>query len=369
MRSSGAEDAGGQGRHIAVALVGPDVHGRAPGGMATISLSLAGSLSGRDGFSVQTISNFDEGGVGRRIWAPLRAAAKLVLSRKSIDVVHLQVATGLSIERELVLALVSRGLGHSVVVQFHGAGQIDDYRNGTTLHQACYRLLMRLSSCNMALGSHAYRWISETAGHRPVALVPNGVEVPEEPKPFSGDTGSVLFVGRMGERKGTFDLLEAAGQMVGEGNECKVVLAGDGDLDGVRRMLDRDSALRERVSVLGWRSSQEVQSLMEEAWVLALPSYAEGLPMAVLEAMASGRPVIVGRVGEVEDMVEDGVTGRLVEPGDIGALASALKNVLADRDWAERAGREGLRLVRDKFDKDEIVSTLCRIYEDAVSAR
>jgi glycosyltransferase involved in cell wall biosynthesis len=356
-------------RNISVALVGPDVNGRAPGGMAAISLSLSNSLNCLDGFSVQTISNFDEGGVGRRIWASLRAAVQLVLSRKSTDVVHFQVATGLSIERELALALVARGLGLSVVAQFHGAGQIEDYRNGTALHKACCRLLMRLSSCNMALGSHAYQWIVETAGDRPAALVPNGVQVHEEPKPFSGGTGVVLFVGRMGERKGTFDLLQAVGQLIGEGTELKLVLAGDGDRDGVQRMLDRDSALSERVSVLGWRSTQEVQALMQEAWVLALPSYAEGLPMAVLEAMASGRAVIVGRVGEVEDMVDDGVTGRLVEPGDIDGLTSALKDVLADRDWAEQAGREGLRLVRDKFDKDQIVSALCQIYEDAAAAR
>ena len=366
MNSDGAMDGRGTARHISVALVGPDVNGRAPGGMAAISLTLARALNSREGFSVRTISNFDEGGVISRIWASLRAAIQIVRSRTSVDIVHLQVATGLSIERELALALVSKGVGHSVVVQFHGAGQIDDYRNGSSLHQACYRLLMKLSSCNMALGSHAFRWIRETAVDTPSALVPNGVPVDGEPTAVPDGAGVVLFVGRMGERKGTFDLLDAVGQLIDGGSDLRLVLAGDGDQDGVQRILDLHPALSERVSVLGWRSAEEVQSLMREAWVLALPSYAEGLPMAVLEAMAAGRAVIVGRVGEVEDMVEDGVTGWLVEPGDIDGLAEALKSVLGDHDRAERAGREGLRLVREKFDKDQIVTTLCQIYRAAL---
>jgi glycosyltransferase involved in cell wall biosynthesis len=355
---------------IRVALVCPDIAGRAPGGMASVSRSLAEALSNRAGFSVTTISNFDEGGLGARVRAGLRPIIRVVLSSRSFDLVHIQAATGRSIERELVLALASRAFGLPVVLHFHGAGQIEDFQNGSRLHKLCYRMLMRVTSMNLALGQRTCGWIEQTTGdHRSAKVVPNGVQVQSSVPSLKVAKATFVFVGRLGARKGTFDLLDAVRLLVAEGCDFNVMLAGDGDLEGVRRIVEKDPSLSNVITVLGWQTPEQVQQLIIDAWALVLPSYAEGLPMAALEAMSWGRAIIVSRVGDVEDLVVDGSSGLLVDSGDIEALASALRKVISNRSWAEDAGHLGFQLVSERFNEADVISSLCEVYMDVVSAK
>ena len=137
----------------------------------------------------------------------------------------------------------------------------------------------------------------------------------------------VLFAGRLSPEKGIADLVAAA-------HDLPLVVAGDGPL----RDLVPDA--------LGFVGHDELERLYDEAAVVVLPSYREGLPLAVLEAMAHGRPVVATRVGGIPDLVEDGATGFLVEPGDVDGLRAALLRLLADPELRRRLGNEARRRVR-----------------------
>ncbi len=328
---------------VRVALVGPDIEGGAPGGMATISRTIVRGFADSRSVSVVAIPNFDEGSTRRRLVMGLRAALTVVRRRRELDLVHIQVATGLSIERDLVLAIVARSVGLPVVSQFHGAGQIDDYTEGGAVHRWCYRALVRASH-DLVLGPVALDWLRTIDPGVRAEIVPNGTDVPRRAPAFPDGVPVFTFVGRLGRRKGTYDLLAAVEQLARDGVAVEVRLLGDGDLDAVRRQVAASPELRDRVVVRGWQPEEEVERDITSAWALVLPSYAEGLPMAIVEAMALGRAVVATGVGEVGSLVVPDVNGLLVEPGDIDGLAGAMRRV---RDRRGPGRTNGHRRPRD----------------------
>lgn len=188
-------------------------------------------------------------------------------------------------------------------------------------------------------------------------VIPSGVEVRRrEPRSRQGPL-VVGAAGRLEYWKG-FDLLIEA--CAGVEQPLRLELFGEGDLRGP---LERQAA---RLG-LETRFHGEVENLperLEQIDVFVLPSRADNLPIVVLEAMANGLPVVAARVGGVPELVEDGVTGLLVEPEDVGALAGAIAAIAADPQRALAFGRSGAERVADNFDAAETARRLARLYQE-----
>jgi glycosyltransferase involved in cell wall biosynthesis len=349
---------------VRVALIGVDTSGAAPGGMATISRALVEGFKADPLIDMFHISNFDEGSVLRRLKLGLGAAWLTFRRRHEIDVVHLQVSTGLSVQRELIIALVARTTGKGIVTQFHGSGQIEDFKQGSTFHRLCYRLLLHLAH-NLVLGSNAADWITSVNSSARVTVVPNGIPVPSSFEDLPVGSPTIVFVGRLGKRKGIFDLLEALERLHARGLGLRLLLLGDGDTDAVHDYLHRAEHLEDSVAVCGWQDEETVRKAIVSAMVLVLPSYAEGLPMAILEALALGRPVIATRVGEIEDVIIDGYNGLLVDSGDIDALSEAIRRITTDPKLAAALGKNGHQFAQKALSTEQMLSSLTDIYVSA----
>jgi glycosyltransferase involved in cell wall biosynthesis len=124
-----------------------------------------------------------------------------------------------------------------------------------------------------------------------------------------------------------------------------------------------DGPLRDRVpGALGFVPHDELERLYDRAAIVVLPSYREGLPLCVIEAMAHGRPVVATKVGGIPELVEDGVTGFLVEPGDAAALRRALQRLLDDPMLRRRLGREGRRRIVERCSLDAVIDATLEAY-------
>ena len=166
-----------------------------------------------------------------------------------------------------------------------------------------------------------------------------------EPGRYGGAGGQgkdLLFVGRLAAVKGLPVLFEAVEQLLPRHPELRLTLIGDGP---DRETLEIEARMRRidgAVHFAGYRSQAEVAEALGESDLFVLPSFAEGLPVVLMEAMAARRPVVTTRIAGVAELVEDGVSGRLVAPGDASQLADALDELLSSpQDWAEMgaAGR------------------------------
>lgn len=148
---------------------------------------------------------------------------------------------------------------------------------------------------------------------------------PHTPVP---DTPRLVCIGRLSEQKGHMLLLEAAGRLAAQGLQFKLILVGDGPLRGEIETLISQLGLQDHVEITGWASNALVQQQILAARAMVLPSFAEGLPVVVMEALALGRPVISTYVAGIPELVEPGVCGWLVPAGSVEALTAVMRHAL-----------------------------------------
>jgi len=176
------------------------------------------------------------------------------------------------------------------------------------------------------------------------------------------DTPRLVCVGRLGEQKGHLVLIEAAARLRDAGVPFHLVLAGEGPMRPAVEALIGREALGDQVEVTGWVDNDRVRREIEAARALVLPSFAEGLPVAIMEALAVGRPVVTTTVAGIPELV-DGQCGWLVPAGSVDRLAAALKEVLsADPERLTEMGTEGRRRVIDEHDVRRSATQLAALF-------
>jgi colanic acid/amylovoran biosynthesis glycosyltransferase len=184
---------------------------------------------------------------------------------------------------------------------------------------------------------------------------------------FSSDPPLIVAIGRLIAKKGFANLIRACALLVEHGRLFRCEIFGEGPLENqLRRQID-DSGLKELVQLPGPKPQHELRERLAGASAFALPSVpeAEGgmdnLPTVIMEAMATGLPVVSTRIGGIPEMVIDNETGFLVEPHDIVALAGAIEKVTNDRSLGQRLGRAGYERAERLFSIEKNVRELCEL--------
>jgi glycosyltransferase involved in cell wall biosynthesis len=224
------------------------------------------------------------------------------------------------------------------------------------------RLARRLAAEMVVLGTPAQRELRSAGVDSRIVpnAVPFGVELIgaydhlKESQPFR-----VLFVGALGASKGCFELLDALASVRASGIDCHVDFVGSPAFRGERERLDARVAalgLHSAVRFLGPREPSELPGLYARSHAFCLPSHLEGLPLALVEAMAYGIPAVATPVGCVEDLVIDDETGLLVKAGDTLSLAQAMSRLARDRGLRQRLGRNGSAHVAARMGSDVVAS-------------
>ncbi|MCV0440840.1 MAG: glycosyltransferase family 4 protein [Hydrogenophaga sp.] len=143
------------------------------------------------------------------------------------------------------------------------------------------------------------------------------------------DVDQFVTVGRLSGEKGHLVLIDALARLIAQGHACRLVMVGDGPLRGAIEQRCHELGIERFVNITGWQSGETIREWLIGSRALILPSFAEGLPVVIMESLALGRPVIASWVAGVPELVRDGHTGWLVPPGDATALANAMKACLA----------------------------------------
>jgi glycosyltransferase involved in cell wall biosynthesis len=210
-------------------------------------------------------------------------------------------------------------------------------------------------------------------------VITNGIVVGEKSyQPFqlarareeiSADASSriIITVGRLSEEKGLDVLLAAFSKVAAVSDDTILAIVGGGPLEEALKTRAVDLKIGERVRFLGFK--EDVFPYLAVSHIYASPSRYEGLPMSLLEAMSMRVPVVATRVGGVAEVVEDGVTGILIEPEAPGTLAETILALLDDEALAERLRANGLARVRKRFDISATVRDYERLYDECLLKR
>lgn len=213
-------------------------------------------------------------------------------------------------------------------------------------------------------------YLSEPESWEKLQVVHCGVDLERYPyvKPKHRASLSVLCVCRLVPAKGLDVLMRAVAALCERGTEVRLVLVGSGPLEEALRSKAAQLGLEGRVSFEGAVGQDDIAGYYRDADVFCLPSFAEGLPVVLMEAMATGRPVVATRITGIPELVEDGVSGFLVAPGSVGQLVGALERLAASRELREQMGLAGRQKVVEAFDARRCASQVADIFKSTTSS-
>jgi glycosyltransferase involved in cell wall biosynthesis len=346
--------------------VGPDPI--RPGGMGTVVAALMESSLGRS-YRMAALPTYVPGDLPRTV-----LGFPLVLRRLGAfcrgpgrRIVHIHGAARGSMYRKAVCVLLARALGRPTILHMHSGGVIIDEFAGR-IGPARRRLITagiaaadRVVSVSRA-GAEA---IARHFGRADVLVVSNPAPVGEDlPRPGAGGR-SVLYLGGFTEPlKGGGLLLEALPLLREQAPGAEIVLAGPGEPGAEQRRALEQAGAR----WAGWLDPAAKRTELAAAAVVVFPAISEGLPMALLEAMANGRAIVATRVGGMPEVLDDGTEARFVPGGDPAALAGAIAALLADPDARDALGTAARRRVQE-FDVEMIAGRLDALYRALLGER
>jgi glycosyltransferase involved in cell wall biosynthesis len=307
------------------------------------------------------------------IFPLVRSWVRLVLLAlaRGVDVAHINISSGGSSVRKPVILWTCWVLRIPVVLHLHASEYPEFFDSLPKSGKAVIRRTFATADRVLVLGSRWHDYVCAELGVPPdrVEVLLNAAPGPEvAPQSYARPTGMlrILFLGRLGERKGVPEILRALSDDRLREKGYVAVLAGDGEVARFRAEA-QNLGIGDDVSFPGWVDTTEARRLLAESDVLLLPSHAEGLPMSVIEAFAHGVPVIGTAVGSMPDILENGVNGSIVRVGDSSQLVEALARMIDDEPLRARLAENARRTWEERLDIASYAFALERCWS-AVSA-
>ncbi len=340
----------------------------APGGMSAVVMSYQqGDLF--EAQNVAYLSTYETPGLVTQLRVFSKAWLGLLgmLLFGRVRLLHVHSASRGSFWRKSILCALVRLFGVPYVLHIHSGefpifvtqecGPLKRWWVTRTL-QGAHRVI--------ALTAHWQQELQRLAPGSRVVAIGNPVSFPSVEPVSAGNEKHIVFLGRLREKKGVFDLVKAMQIVLRTMPGALLTLAGDGDLPGVAASA-KALGIDGKVVLPGWVDGAAKDALLAQAAVLVLPSYFEGLPICVLEAMALKIPVVATTVGGIPEALEWGACGSLVEPGDVNGLAAALIAQLAHSEAVLASTERAYNRVQTLYALPKILDQITAIYNDANS--
>lgn len=354
-------------RKISVCMIVPNAAVR--GGIASVVNGYRGSVLERR-YDIRYVESYCDGSRWRKLGkAVLSYGAFLgqILFHRP-DVVHIHSSFGPSFYRKLPFIFLGRLCRIPVVNHIHGAEFDAFYEQASGRKQRLVRMVYRQCDRLLVLSKE---WKTRLGGIVPaerITVVENYCPIPAVPYDNARDGRQVLFVGELGKRKGCYDMAAIWERVAAQVPSARLVMAGDGEMEQVRQSFERNG-LAGQVSFPGWVRGQDKARLFEQSAVFLFPTYNEGMPMAVLEAMSYGLGIVTTTVGGIPGLIEDGVNGRLCRPGDVDGMAQAVVQMLKETAVRDAYGRKARECAVRRYSLERHLAKLGRVYEAAARKR
>ncbi|MEH1921466.1 MAG: glycosyltransferase family 4 protein [Nostoc sp.] len=279
------------------------------------------------------IITHEEGDIAIKVMVFLKAIWRFVwlLLREEVDIIQLEISQRGSVLRQGIMIFLAWIFHKPIILHAHGSQFHVFY---TDLPKWLQNLLSWLfCKCQrlIVLSESWKTFYIENLGLKTeqVVVFYNPVKVPDEvPQRSVSNQVNLLFLGRIGQRKGAFDLIKAFSLLpLEDQTRLTLIMAGDGEVEQAGNLV-KTLNLENYIKLPGWIGSRERDILLTQADIFVLPSYNEGLPLSMLEAMAWELPVIVTPVGGIPEIVTQSENGLIVSPGNIEELSNAIKSLI-----------------------------------------
>lgn len=342
------------------------------GGMTTVVESFLKESSSSEKFKIFFIpTHIEKGNNTIKLFYFFIACLKIILNLiiKRIEIVHIHMSERGSFKRKYVIMLVAKFFRKKVIIHTHGAEFKEYYQESGNATKTKIRTLLKRADLVITLGEKWDNIIRAIEPKTNTQILRNSVDIPDKievNKVFSNNI-NILYLAVTTKRKGIIDLINAAPKIIErlESNENNITftIAGDGDLLEESKNLAKRLNVQNNFKFMGWISRQESQSLLKDADLFVLPSYNEGLPMSILEALSYGVPVVSTKVGSIDEAIEENKNGFLIEPGNIKMIEDTIVKILENPNLNEF--RKNSRLIcEEKFNNKKYFNIMYTIYQN-----
>lgn len=288
-----------------------------------------------------------------------------VLLNRSNLIIHAHSAMRGSFFRKTLIMFYSRIFGSKVILHIHGSEFKEFYFESNFIIKAYIRYSLNSSDCVVVL-SDRWKDFFDSISDAKIRVVNNYIKQPKNINKdiACSDTLRLLFLGEIGPRKGLFDLLNALKIVVDNGHNVILNVGGKGNekqfFDTVNNL-----GLKKNVNFHGWVLNDQKESLFNDSDVLILPSYNEGLPMVILEAMSRKLAIISTTVGGIPEVIISNSNGLLIEPGDIQGIVESIE-ILINPDKLNEFAINGYETYKNRFTAEHVHKEILKIYEEII---
>jgi glycosyltransferase involved in cell wall biosynthesis len=303
-------------------------------------------------------------------WTKIAAAVsgwtRVAVRLATLDapLVHIHLSSRASFWRKSVVCLLARVARRPYLLHAHGSEFAQFYQECGPLARRIVRVVLAKANLVLALSETWRATLAQISPRARIEVLMNAVPLPPlaDLRRLGDRQPTLLFLGEMARHKGVFELARAFARVTAQFPRLKLVYSGTGVAIEEVRQLGAELELDGRMQCTGWLESERKRQALATATIFVLPSYVEGMPMALLEAMSLGLPVIATPVGGVPEMITHEVNGLLVAAGDIEGLAAAIGRLMSDSQLRERLGQAARETIATRFSLAAAVERLLEIY-------
>jgi len=296
-----------------------------------------------------------------------------VLTIKTPMLVHIHTTDYLPFLESSVYVFVAKLFSKKTIIHIHATSFETFYEDGSMVTRALTTKIFDMVDRIIVLSPNAAVFFKRIVQADKISVISNAAgtlslsATDAALRKTSSGAVKVLFVGgEEAKRKGLFDVLKAIPIVVDKyGSKILFLFVGIYDQQK-QEAIQRAETMHHCVKNIGFLEKDELLKVRLTSDIYVLPSYAEGLPIAMLEAMAAGLPVVASRVGSIPELIEEGVNGFLIDPGDVEALADRIVKLAKDRELRHRMGQRNIEKVTKSYSLDRAMQDLNNLYAEVI---
>lgn len=341
---------------LKILMIGPDrsVHGGISG---VVNNFYAAGLAER--VSLVYIGTMADGSKIRKLFWAVRAYVKFCIRLSHCDIVHVNMASDVSYYRKSIFIRTAYRFHKKIIIHQHG-GDFQTFYQRELSDKGRKRLedVFAKADAVIVLTSFWEKFFARIVDKKKIVVIPNGIGLPQMSNRKYG-THKLLFLGRICKEKGIEELLETVVGLSQKYQDIQLYLGGIFEDEDLKILAEQHPEI---ITLLGWVEGREKEKYLKLCDIFVLPSYFEGQPVSVLEAMSYACCVVASQVGGIPQMIEDNESGLLMEPRNKSSLKKALIKVLEDENLCTRLGMAAREKVQKEFSIDQCMEKLLSLY-------
>ena len=300
--------------------------------------------------------------IGKMLCGYLEYLIRLIVFRPQI--VHIHSSFGASFYRKIFYIYLARLFKVKILNHIHGAEFDKFYEETTIKKQNLIKKVYNKCDCIIALSDEWKSKLSRIVLEEKIIVIEN-YSILKRDNAKEEWTNNVLFLGEVGKRKGCCDIPDVVRIVKNKISDCRFIVAGniiEEDFETIKEKIIRYE-IEDNISFPGWVRGDDKDNLLSSADIFFLPSYNEGMPMSILDAMGYALPIVSTTVGGIPKIVVNQVNGYVCEPGDVNEFAEKLVEILLDKAKCKKFGLKSLQIVQESYSLEAHIQKLELVYE------